>query len=645
MRTQTLGRSTATLAAGTLAAATLAVAGLATAPAQAIGGIDGGDISGPGPLPTALDVATTGSGDAVAAWVRPTVGGVRIHAAVAQDGAWTSSSLVTPATVASATDLHVVANTQGDAVVVWTQLINGEERVRGSRYLGGGDWDGSAALSGADTTGITATDAAIDDAGRVHVVVAAEVNAADPIRATVWAKGAAPAFSPVDGYGVQPTIDATPAGVALIGYRGLKNGTDVAKVSRRTATTAWTAPDAALWPEDIIENVQVGLADDGTGTALFTGRDGSARRIVATKVGVDGSTGAPDVVSAGDLPVAARSLFVSPGGTALASWVDFDGSDYALRTAMRKPGNDFGTPSTVEADIAEQRPGLPFVTDAGAQVLVHDDGDELTFRHRTQSIHLFGTYEGGAADGLLAAAADRQGNVVAVSTVAAGNASYVQGDFLDVAAPTAKVTGPGARVLGTSFPVTWTATDSLSGVQSTDLIVRSAPWNGATFSAPAVAVDNSTGTSAPFTGAYGRTYCFEVQATDKVNNLGARSPLACTTVPLDDTSLTGKGWKRLKKAGHVGGTVSTTTRKGRVLTLKGVRAQRLALVVAKAAKGGRVEVRWNGKRIRTVSLRGKGKRVVVPIASFAGVQAGTVKIKVVSRTGRKVQVDGVIVAK
>ncbi|WGX98571.1 hypothetical protein [Nocardioides sp. L-11A] len=635
MRTQLLGLTAAALAAGTLSL------GVAT-PAQAVGGIDGGNISGSGDVPDSVDVAAFGSGDAVAAWARPVPGGTKVYAAIATDGAWGAAKSVTAAPVTAAHDVHVAANDRGDAVVVWTQTILGEERIRGSRLLANGTWDGSAPLSG-DVDTVNSTDVAMDGAGRVYVAAGVEIGPVHAVHATTWTPGQAPQHDQVDGMGVNPSIDVSPDGNALVAYRGYTDGEYVASVSRRTPTTGWTTPDDATWPGDVVADVKAGVGDDGSGTILFGGFDAGKILAVSSGVTAAGEVTGFDIVSPSGVGTTQRALHVSPNGRAVATWSTFVDNDYAVSIAAHQPGSDWGAASTVESDTVTSTVTVPLVSDRGAQVVVHNDADRLTLRHRTNPVLLFNEYDAGATDGPFAADMDREGNVVAAGIVENGFSSYVEADFLDVAGPTAQLTAPGAQAAAPGFDVAWSVTDSLSGVKGTDVMVRSAAWNGG-FGPQQVIANDVTTSSQPFAGAFGGTYCFEVQGVDKANNLGFRSGERCTTVPLDDTALTGKKWKRVAQAGAFNNTATTAKKKGRKLVIDGVQARHLALMVTKAKKGGKIKVTWNGTLLKKISLKGAG-RSTVTLADFAGVQGGTLKIKVVSKNGRKVTVDGLVAAK
>lgn len=637
MRTQLLGLTTAALAVGTL------TLGLPGAPASAVGGIDGGNISTSGDVPESIDVVSTGPGDAVAAWVRPVPGGDKVYAAIATNGVWSSPKAVTANAVTDGNDVHVAANAGGDIAVVWSETILGDERVRGSRYLGNGTWDGSTPLN-VQSDSVQTTDVAMDAAGRLHVAAGTTAQGVNGVQTALWPKGGGPTFVTIDDHAFAPSIDVNPAGAALLSYYSSNNGGDV-MVTRRTATTSWSTSVAIAWSGSVQQETQAGLADDGRGAVGFAGQDNGVYRASVAKVGVTGLPGAPNILSGTANSAARRSLSVSPNGTLWATWSDFDGNDYLLRGAVAKPDAGFGAAGIVDPDTTSQAPHVALVSDRGAQVLAHNGDDDLVLRHRTNPIFLFTTYAGGAANGPIAADMDREGNVVAIGVVENGLSSYVQADFLDVAGPTGTVTGPGAQVLAPSFNVTWSASDALAGVKTTDLLVRSAAWNAKALGAPQVTGNDLTGSAKVFAGTRGATYCFAVQSVDKAANLGLRSAERCTSVPLDDRSLAGKGWKRQAKAGHFDNTVSFTKQRGRVLKIKGVQAKRLALVATKSAKGGKVAVIWNGKIVRKISLKGKGAKLVLPIATFGSVQGGTLKIKVISKTGRKVFIDGLVVAK
>ena len=200
------------------------------------------------------------------------------------------------------------------------------------------------------------------------------------------------------------------------------------------------------------------------------------------------------------------------------------------------------------------------------------------------------------------------------------------------------------RVLGTKFNVFWSATDRLSDVTTGSVRVRRAAWNAGfgTYSYPLL---NSTTKSLAFNGAPGSTYCFSTQAQDEVSNVSAWSAERCTTVPLDDRSMTRKSFKKVTGSSFYLGTAMKAKKKGAKLTLANVKANRIAVIVSKAAKGGKIKVTFGGTNLGTYSLKGSGSKKLVALKSFGSLKTGTLVIKVVSKTGKVVKIDGVVIAK
>lgn len=134
----------------------------------------------------------------------------------------------------------------------------------------------------------------------------------------------------------------------------------------------------------------------------------------------------------------------------------------------------------------------------------------------------------------------------------------------------------------------------------------------------------------------GRTTCVRVKETS-----GAVSTVGCVSRPVKVTSLTGAGWAKVTKAKYYQGTAKKATKKGKSLTLKNLRAKTVTLVVTKCPTCGSIDVKWNGLKVKTVSLKGAAKsRVLVKVASFSSVRTGTLTFtsKV---TGKPVIVEGV----
>jgi hypothetical protein len=141
--------------------------------------------------------------------------------------------------------------------------------------------------------------------------------------------------------------------------------------------------------------------------------------------------------------------------------------------------------------------------------------------------------------------------------------------------------------------------------------------------------------------AKGSTYCFSVRARDRAGNTSGWSPERCTAVPLDDRNLTAStGWAHSTANAYYAGTMSNAVSTGRTLTRTGVHAKKIALLATTCTGCGAVAIYWNGRLIKTVSLKASTthyKQVIV-VWTFSNVSSGTIVIKTLN-SGRS-YIDG-----
>jgi hypothetical protein len=142
----------------------------------------------------------------------------------------------------------------------------------------------------------------------------------------------------------------------------------------------------------------------------------------------------------------------------------------------------------------------------------------------------------------------------------------------------------------------------------------------------------------------GYQYCFSVRTRDTVGNVGSWSAARCTSVILDDRSLSAsRGWTRGTAQAYALGTLTRATRKAASLTRPSVTARRLAVVAATCPSCGAVDVYHAGTRIGRVNL-------VSPRTSYR--QSRWLPLQPTTRTGtvvlrtvnaRPVRIDGIAV--
>ena len=200
---------------------------------------------------------------------------------------------------------------------------------------------------------------------------------------------------------------------------------------------------------------------------------------------------------------------------------------------------------------------------------------------------------------------------------------------IDKTPPVASVTPRATFQGGATFPVSWSGTDNLSGVKNYDVRYRQAASNG-TFGGYTTWFSHTTSTSAPFTAPAGSTTCFSARATDNAGwTAFAWSAEQCTTVPLDDPSLTRIGfWTTVTGSGYYGPGVSRTTSSGASLSAA-MRGQTIGVLVTKQPGSGTIQLRWNGctKLTQSLSAASVQKQQLLTF-TLPSVQSGTLEIAV-----------------
>ena len=188
--------------------------------------------------------------------------------------------------------------------------------------------------------------------------------------------------------------------------------------------------------------------------------------------------------------------------------------------------------------------------------------------------------------------------------------------------------------------VAWSSNDAGTGVANYDIRYRSAPYDSG-YGGETPWLSATSATSAVFAGSPGVTYCFSARARDSADNVSAWSRETCTALPVDDRTLAvaSGSWLRRFADGYYARTYSLASRTGAALVLHNVETHRLALLATRCPACGTVQVLWNGKLLKQVSLTSStfARRQLVTLASFPSVQTGTVRIRVSS--SRPVRID------
>jgi hypothetical protein len=567
-------------------------------------------LSPPGTGTATPTVAMDDKGRAVAVWQwNDTRGIARIQgASMSADGSWSEPEILSPPTVhAQVPDLAVSGD--GAATVVWRTSVasgTGPETVHARHRPAGGDWGGDVMLAG--------------DARNPHVAADAQGNAV-----AAWTRTGEVVESaslPAGGSWSSSTIISDPqlpsylvdldmnrAGMAVAGWFDV--GEDRVGVTSKAPNGSWEAPVVLSAPAGIDPRPAIAVGDNGGAVAVWHRggqQGGEVEAVLASHRAPDGTWEDPQVISATFSSALFPSVSMDRAGNALAGFRQWANMSW-IPSLVRRP-----------ADGTWGEPMFPAAAGEGATYEVfpfHDGvGNEVVAWHRKT---------------------DTVDNPI----------EQVRILGIDRAGPVSSLTLPGAaRLTSTAFPVSWSAVDAWGEVASTELRYREAAYSSDMGDWTEWDAETAAGV-APYSGKPGYTYCFAARATDDWGREGAWSTERCTATPVDDRSLKGQGeWSRTTPRGTYRGTETTSRRRGDALVLHGVRATRLALVVTRMPGAGNVRVALNGEPLGTFRLRAAQvrKRALVEVARFSSLREGRLTIRVVSRTGRPVRIDGVVVA-
>ncbi len=513
-------------------------------------------------------------------------------------------------------DVQLAVGGDGTVAIAWKAYDPGQSmnRIMTAMRPLGGSWSSIRVVSGLAASDVSAPVVAADAVGDfMFLWVAdptagtAEVQGAGYVAGSGWASGTPAPVSANSNNPAQVHLAATGIGTfAAVWTRGDGTGTGIEAADLGLDPTSWsgtagfisdTSTDAS-WPE---------VAADSYGDTVAVWREyntGTSTDMVITgRKNYGASSWTRNATPLSDTSVSASlpQIGVDNFGDAVAVWQ----SNGQLTGTLRTFNGSWATPTTISDS---------------------NNSSVSSFTLATDSL----------------------GNISAFwsQTPSGGSISEIFESSYDFGSPFTVTTGPTAALWKRArIPVSWKATD-WSAIAGYDVRARVAPWNGG-FGSWSLWKSGVTTTRARHAAKPGHTYCFSSAATDVWGNPEVFLTQRCTTTPVDDrTATVSAGWTREKVKGFYRGTATVTTWRGATMSLKGIKAKQLALLVAKGPRNGKIWVHFNGTDLGTYRLASpkNHKKVVINLKKFGKVKKGTLSITVLS-SGRPVQIDGIYAIK
>ncbi|MET3961691.1 hypothetical protein ABIE44_001625 [Marmoricola sp. OAE513] len=632
---------------GSLVAASLTAGALLTMPSASATPtfVSGTNVSGVGNLPTDADFAMAENGTAVATWIRDG----RVVAASRPAGTWHTDYVTAPGTVVS--NPTVSTNDKGETVVAWMQTDQFDDiRVAAARMDAEGNFPDPQLISTAGSPDVQAPlDAAVDGKGKLFVAYEISNGGGfDQVRVSTLDKAGTADTKSVSGTSAhQPSIAVNTAGQALIAYNEEYNADDVINTRRfDPSNQTWSATKSVGLVGKYTTESDVALGDDGFGTVVYGKKVDADFRAMTSTSKPDATLGGAVYASPAGYTAAFFSVDQNDKGAALVSYTRIGGGNYVGYTQRATTTGNWTNPAIVSGALSGLSASHATISDSGFAFIGFDDNEHQRAAYRSSVIQNMTTYDSGDTNyvyGGTGVGSDNQGNVLFAGIIHSADPAkgFISAKILDTAGPTSTVSAPASSV-GTTFKVSRAASDRFSNLGNGSIRVRSAKWDS-NLGNPTIISSNSAATSLDFTGKPGYTYCFSSLAKDSHANTGAWSAEKCTTVAHDDRHLfNAKKFKRVKSGAAYQGTLSKATTKNAKLILQDLKVRKIAIVVKKSAHGGKIKVSFGGKKLGTYSLKGKGSKQVINVKDLGSVKTGTLVIKVISKSGKTVKIDGVI---
>jgi len=319
------------------------------------------------------DVALNAAGRGAAVWVRatgPAVTDQIVQAAAFSGTSWGTPMNVMPAGAAGVTSPRVGVDSDGNAIAVWVQVLDGFAVVRASRYASGSAWSTPVTVSVADENVTDGVALGVDNTGDAVAAWVSITGGVPTLHAAQFGEAANAWQTPVTiaPVGRSPTVvrlALTRSGAtSFVAYRAFDGSHDTLRAARLdTASGTWSAPADVSVPGRDVFDLDIAVDEQGRAFAVWNRFDGTHRTVQTSRY--TGSWSSP-----GNRSVGANTRDVSidtdAAGNAVAAWTRLDGSTHRVQAAAYALATGQWTAA---ADVSDASGDA-----AAPQVRLHIDG-------------------------------------------------------------------------------------------------------------------------------------------------------------------------------------------------------------------------------------------------------------------------------
>ena len=331
----------------------------------------------------APEIAVDADGNAIAIWrqwggsgydvwvnrYRPAIG-------------WQTAEKIDDKDSGNTASLAIGLDPAGNALAVWAESDGTRDNIWSNRYTVGGGWGSPELIESDDSGSAESPRVAVDAAGNAVAVW----YQSDGLRTSIWANrytagagwGTAALIETDDtGYALEPRVAVDAAGNALAVWRQADGARWNVWANRYTTGVGWGTAVVIETNNGGTGYPQIAMDSAGNAMAVWDQWDGAAFSIWANRFTPGGGWGTAALIESDNSgPASSAQVAVDDSGSALAVWIQSDGTHDNVWANRFTPAAGWGTATLIESDGAGDARDARIVVDAaGNGLAVWDQGD------------------------------------------------------------------------------------------------------------------------------------------------------------------------------------------------------------------------------------------------------------------------------